>query len=268
MAASAMAQTNISTIDNILQYLFDKQKRDHVSPIYIHTKQTEISERLRTKAFDWINGLHRLSGWDEETLFLIYALIDKYLSRQMIPAKNFPTLIAVIIVIATKYSEDISVNIDELLKTIGATGITKQMILWSEINVLFDLKFDIGLTTPIHFIDWFNENAQNDNYVCIYSKYILEVTYLNYKSLKYLASEFAAGALYLSRYINNVNPSWVPVFSFYTKCEEDVARSCAKEMLIILHRNRKYVPHIIEKYSSVKYSQVALKKIPEKFPQN
>ena len=60
------------------------------------------------------------------------------------------------------------------------------------------LDFNIQITSSYRFLERFCKVAKADNLIFNLSRYLIELSLVNYKMLKYTASHIAASAMYLS----------------------------------------------------------------------
>jgi hypothetical protein len=78
-----------------------------------------------------------------------------------------------------------------------------------EKQILVALDFNLSTPTALHFLRRFSRAAGSDGTLHTLSKYIIEVSMLEYSMLKYAPSMIAAAAVYITRRMTNTTPYWV-----------------------------------------------------------
>jgi cyclin B len=99
--------------------------------------------------------------------------------------------------IACKY-EEIYPPIVKDFVYITDNAYTKEEILEMERKMLCTLDFNIQITSSYRFLERFSKVAKADSLIFNLSRYLVELSLVNYKMLKYSNSNIAASALYLS----------------------------------------------------------------------
>lgn len=74
-------------------------------PINHMGRQTDITDSMRTILLDWIVDIHLKFKMFPQTLFIIAAIIDKYLSITTVRKEDLQLMGAAVIFIAAKYEE-------------------------------------------------------------------------------------------------------------------------------------------------------------------
>lgn len=135
--------------------------------------------------------------------------------------------------IACKY-EEIYPPIVKDFVYITDNAYTKEEILEMERMMLYALQFDIQITSSYRFLERYSAILKTDSLIFNLSRYLLELTLLNYKVVKYSSSNLAASALYLSlKMTKKVNP-WTEVIAKHSGFKEAEVRTCAKELFSLL----------------------------------
>merc|ERR1711920_1158618 len=127
-----------------------------------------------------------------------------------------------------------------------------------EVSMLTVLDCKICRPTPIHFLE---------RYLCVYgctdahrdlARYLLELTLIDYKMMRYTPSHLAAAALLLSNKLLRRQPAWPAVAVKHTKLCEQVLKECAKEICGLLENaDQCQLQAIRKKYSQLKHHAVA-----------
>jgi hypothetical protein len=99
--------------------------------------------------------------------------------------------------IACKY-EEIYPPIVKDFVYITDNAYTKEEILTMEKKMLTILDFDIQITSAFRFLERYSKIAKTDSLVFNLARYLMELSFTNYKMLRFSASNLASSALYLS----------------------------------------------------------------------
>lgn len=125
--------------------------------------------------------------------------------------------------IACKY-EEIYPPIVKDFVYITDNAYTKEEILEQERLMLVCLQFDIQMTSSYRFLERFSKIMKVDDYVFNLSRYLLELSLINYKMIKFRNSNIAASALYLSMKMNKVANPWNETISKHSMYKEQDVR--------------------------------------------
>jgi len=92
-----------------------KEGLTQVLPHYIDTKQTHITEKMRSILIDWLVEVHMKFKLVPETLFLCINLTDRYLERQEVSRSKLQLVGVSCLLLATKYEEIYPPCVSELV---------------------------------------------------------------------------------------------------------------------------------------------------------
>jgi hypothetical protein len=91
------------------------------------------------------------------------------------------------------------------------------------------------------------------------SKYLIELSLLEYKMVSYLPSEIAAASVYIARKMSGVSPAWNDTLEFYTNYSVEEIMPCIKDLNSLAQKQSTYAYQAIyKKFSSSKLLSVAL----------
>ena len=140
-------------------------------------------------------------------LFLLSLL--KAVARQKLQLVGITAML-----LASKYEEIYTPEVRDFI-WITAKAYTREEVLNMERNILVTLNFNLSTPTPLHFLRRFSKAARSDSKIHTLSKYITELSLLEYKMLEYLPSQIAAAAVYISRKMCGISPLWVRFNTFF-----------------------------------------------------
>merc|ERR1719476_827184 len=102
-----------------------------------------------------------------------------------------------------------------------------------EVAMLTALEFQICRPTSLNFLERYKFiNSCTDAHRDL-AQYLLELTLVDYKMIKYTPSHLAAASILLSNKLLR-RPSWTPVAIRHTKMTEPMLKICAKEICVLL----------------------------------
>lgn len=69
------------------------------------TRQNEVTESMRAILLDWIVDIHLKFKMFPQTLFIVAAIVDRYLSVKMVRKEELQLLGSAALLVAAKYEE-------------------------------------------------------------------------------------------------------------------------------------------------------------------
>jgi cyclin B len=207
------AQFCTEYVQEIFTFLRQKEATDSVSPTYME-KQLDIQERHRTLLIDWLVEVAVRFNFLSETVFLCVAIIDRFLQKKTVSKQRLQLLGVTALLIASKYEEIQTPSIDTFV-SLTNNFISREEMIQMERMILITLDFNLALPTPLHFLRRFSKAALSDSRIHTLSKYLIELSMLDYKMLKYLPSVIAGAAVYIARKMTGISPLWVLSLFFF-----------------------------------------------------
>ena len=138
--------------------------------------------------------------------------------------------------IACKY-EEIYPPIVKDFVYITDNAYTKEEILTMEKKMLTSLDFSIQITSSFRFLERYCKVVKSDSLVFNLARYLIELSLVNYRMLRFSASNLASSALYLSLKMTKQPCSWNEILTKHTHFKEVQVRSCAKELFLVLQES-------------------------------
>ena len=135
--------------------------------------------------------------------------------------------------IACKY-EEIYPPIVRDFVYITDNAYTKEEILDMERKMLQRLDFNIQITSSFRFLERYCKIASVDSLIFNLSRYLIELSLLSCKMLRFSNSNLAASALYLSLKMTRHQNPWTEALVAHSQYSEQAVRPCAKELFILL----------------------------------
>ena len=183
----------------------------HLAASTYITKQEDINEKMRAILIDWLVEVHLKFKLMPETLYLTVNLIDRYLEKEKIKRSHLQLVGVTAMFISSKYEEIYAPECRDFVY-ISDKAYTREQILKMEGDMLSKLNFQLTTPNSLLFLKRFvkvagvhaNPRTKTD----LLANYLVELTLQDYKMLKYLPSQIAAAATYLSLKTMGANP-WV-----------------------------------------------------------
>lgn len=188
---------------------------------------------MRAILIDWLVEVHLKFKLVPESLYLTVNLIDRYLEREQVNRQKLQLVGVTAMLIACKY-EEIYPPIVKDFVYITDNAYTKEEILQMERKMLQVLDFNIQITSSFRFLERYVKVAKTDMVILNLSRYLVELSLVNYKMLKYTNSNLAASALYLSLKMTKSQTPWSDVLTKHTQYKESQVRQCAKDLFQLL----------------------------------
>jgi cyclin B len=159
--------------------------------------------------------------------------------------------------IACKY-EEIYPPIVRDFVYITDNAYTKEEILDMERKMLQVLDFNIQITSSYRFLERYCKIAQVDSLIFNLSRYLIELSLLHCKMLKFSNSNMAASALYLSLKMTRHQSPWTELLVNHTHYTEQGVRPCAKELFILLQEAQtSSLEAVKKKFATPKFGEVS-----------
>jgi cyclin B len=255
----AMQPENPQCCAEYVQDIFQVLKREEAlqlaSPTYMD-RQVHVNAKMRAILIDWLVDVHKKYKLRPETLFLAVHLVDRYLEVQVTIQSQLQLVGVTSLMIAAKFEEIYPPQIKEFVN-VTDNAYSQKDILKMEVCILKVLKFKICRPTAIHFLERYQRvNGCTDAHRDL-AQYLLELTLVEYKMLKYPPSHLAAAAILLSNKLLR-RPSWTPAAVRHTKMTEPMLKECAKEMCVMFENaESSSLQAVRKKFSQQKHHAVA-----------
>ncbi|GAM24499.1 hypothetical protein SAMD00019534_076740 [Acytostelium subglobosum LB1] len=245
-------------VNDIFAYYRQKEIIDKVSPTYLKD-QYHINEKMRAILVDWMMAVHVRFKMLSETFFLSVNIVDRYLELVQIPINKLQIVGITSMLLAAKYEEIYSPQINDFIQT-SDNACSHADVLAMERSILSTLKFHCSTVTPLHFLRRFSKAAGSDSRTHSLSKYLSEMSTVEYKLLKYAPSMIAAASIYVARRMTlKCGPYWNVTLEYYTCYKECDIIACAQEINEVRKReDTTSLKATKKKYQSPKLMEVAL----------
>jgi cyclin B len=256
---SKVESFSLEYLPDIFQYLHSIEEKFMPKPGYMLT-QDSINEKMRSILIDWLVEVHHKFKLVDETLFLTVNLIDRYLSKASIAKENLQLIGVSSMLIACKYEEIYAPEVKDFV-FITDSAYTAEQVLENENKILRTLDFDVTVPSSLRFLQRYCKVCEFDEVAFYFSRYVLELSLVDYKFVKYKPSNIAASSMYVAQ---KVLKFCARNLSEQTTCSDSEIRTCAKDLMIMLKKAESFsLQAVRKKFSHEKYFEAS--KVPVKF---
>ena len=183
----------------IFDYLKVLEEATMPNPDYME-HQEHLEWHLRGVLVDWLVEVHTRFHLLPETIFLAINIIDRFLSARVVELEKLQLVGVTAMFIASKYEEVLSPHVQNF-KHVADDSFTEEDILKAERFVLAALNYDLSYPNPMNFLRRISKADNYDIQTRTLGKYLLEISLLDHKFMKYHPSHIAAASMYLARLI-------------------------------------------------------------------
>lgn len=246
------------------------QIRHPINTNYCEEVQRDIRPKMRAVLVDWLVEVIEEYRLLPETLYAAVQYLDRYLSVRSVDKQKLQLLGCACMLIAAKFEEIYMPMAGEFVY-ITDSAYTRQEILAMEGEVLRVLQFQVKAATSKHFMTRFLHAAGAGKWdmTTNLTKYLCELSLLEYRFLQYRPSQITASAILIARRLQGIMPEWTPTLKHYTGFDLEDLLDCALD-LTSLHHDAPTLPitAVYQKYTHSPYMRVAKAVDPLELPED
>ena len=218
-------------------------------------KQKDINHRMRAILIDWLIDVHLKYKMVPQTMYISVNLIDRFLSMNETTRVKLQLVGVTSMFIASKYEEIYPPELKDFVY-ITDNAYVKSQVLDMESKMLGSLNFDITFPTQWSFLQIFRKKLDLDQKTFNYAWFLIELSLINYKMLKFKMSQIAASAIFIAiRTLNYYNKA---DFEKNTGYSESSIQECVKEINNYnIYNSTHSLQAIRRKFSSKKFDEVS-----------
>ncbi|KAJ7475788.1 cyclin [Mycena latifolia] len=204
--------------EDIFEYMNDLEEKMMPGADYM-THQNEITWAMRQTLVDWLLQVHLRYHMLPETLWIAVNIVDRFLTHRTVSLVKLQLVGVTAMFIAAKYEEILAPSVEEFVY-MTENGYNKEEILKGERIMLQTLEFRVS-----HYCSpysWMRKISKADDYdiqTRTLSKFLTEVTLLDYRFLRVKPSLVAAVGMYCARKM--LDGAWNEAFVFYSGYTEE-----------------------------------------------
>jgi len=225
------------------------------SPDYMDG-QNEITWGMRQTLVDWLLQVHLRYHMLPETLWIAVNIVDRFLTKRVVSLVKLQLVGVTAMFIAAKYEEIVAPSVEEFV-FMTENGYPKEEILKGERIMLQTLDFRVS-----HYCSpysWMRKISKADDYdiqTRTLSKFLTEVTLLDYRFLRVKPSLVAAVGMYCARKM--LGGDWNDAFVFYSGYTEEQLVPGHEQLVEKLTESNFAKQHVCKKYSHKKFLKASV----------
>lgn len=171
---------------------------------------------MRRILLDWLVEVHIRFQLQQETLYMTFHLLDRFLSVQHITRSKLQLAGITAMLVASKYEEMYPPEVRDFV-WIADNAYTREQIITMEGLLLKTLDYNLGCPLPLHFLRRYSKATSADQETHHLSKYLMELSISAYEMCGFRPSMIACTAMYLSQTIMNGESSWSKQLEYYSE---------------------------------------------------
>ncbi|KAI1797375.1 cyclin-like protein [Ganoderma leucocontextum] len=241
--------------EDIFDYMQELEEDVMPDPNYM-AGQTELNWQMRQTLVDWLLQVHLRYHLLPETLWIAINIVDRFLTKRVVSMLKLQLVGVTAMFIAAKYEEILAPSVDEFV-FMTERGYTKEEILKGERIMLQTLDFKVS-----HYCSpysWMRKISKADDYdlqTRTLSKFLTEVTLLDYRFLRVKPSLVAAIGMYTARRM--LGGDWNEAFVYYSGSTEEHILPGHKLLIEKLTEDGFCEQHVCKKYATKKFLKASL----------
>ncbi|XP_065771312.1 G2/mitotic-specific cyclin-B3 isoform X3 [Muntiacus reevesi] len=193
---------------DIFNYM-KKREENFILKKYM-TRQTDINSNMRAILVDWLVEVQMTFEMSHETLYLAVKLVDHYLMKE----RCAPSVNDFLYICNDIYKRD--------------------EMLAMEASILKILKFDINIPIAYHFLRRYARCVYASMKTLTLSRFICELTLLEYDYVQERASKLAAASFFLALCMNELG-HWAPILEYYSGYKISDLRTLVRQLNILVN---------------------------------
>jgi len=231
------------------------------------SKQTEITESMRSVLVDWMVEVQESFELNHETLYLAVKLVDFYLSKVVIKREQLQLVGCTAVFIACKFDERIPPYVDDFLYICDDAYRRRELLLF-EMKMLKAIGFDLGLPLSYRYLRRYARCGKVSMEELTLARFILEMSLMEYNLIDAADHVIAGAALLLARYVTAGEEQrkevWNPTLQYYSGLAVSDLQHLTHTLHAMLTRTpREHLATVRNKYSHPVFYEVAKIAVPE-----
>ena len=219
--------------------------------------QYDLSEQMRIILFDWLFQVHYSLKLKEETLFLTFNIIDRFLSVYAISRTQYQLLAISALLVASKYEEIYPPELNTLIK-LTDNAYNKQDALLMENLILKILNFNITVISSFNFLQIYSSFFNLDKKFYYFCLYLLELACTQYNMIHFSPSVLSASAVVISFANFGYNKNHIKYFLDFCRFDFNLLIPCIQLFYSALQSiSKEKYNSVYNKFLSEKFNSVA-----------
>ncbi|XP_068818515.1 G2/mitotic-specific cyclin-B3 [Capricornis sumatraensis] len=191
-----------------------------------------------------------------ETLYLAVKLVDHYLMKVICKKDKLQLLGSTAFMIAAKFEECCPPSVNDFLYICNDIYKRDEMLAM-EASILKILKFDINIPIAYHFLRRYARCVYASMKTLTLSRFICELTLLEYDYVQERASKLAAASFFLALCMDKLG-HWAPILEYYSGYRISDLHALVRQLNILLtFHSCNRLKTVCSKYSHEMFFEVA-----------
>eukprot|EP01029_Cantina_marsupialis_P003413 TRINITY_DN1324_c1_g2_i1.p1 TRINITY_DN1324_c1_g2~~TRINITY_DN1324_c1_g2_i1.p1 ORF type:complete len:301 (-),score=85.86 TRINITY_DN1324_c1_g2_i1:158-1060(-) len=240
--------------DEIFGHYFDMEEDKLVQNTFLKY-QAELTGNMRAIMVDWLISVAEKLGCHQQTVFVTIGILDRVLSKKVVPKRKLQLVGMTSFFLACKYEEICFPQLRDL-ECLSAGHVKANEILRMEKVILQAMGFKFTFPTSWLFLNRYIDDLEMSEAESGFrAQMICERMLQEYDMLAFKPSLVAAASLYVTLEIEG--QPWVPEFETLTRYRAIDMTTCVSMMKTILTDDKVELRGVKKKYSSAKRLNVA-----------
>ncbi|XP_070320243.1 G2/mitotic-specific cyclin-B3 isoform X3 [Odocoileus virginianus] len=197
------------------------------------TRQTDINSNMRAILVDWLVEVQMTFEMSHETLYLAVKLVDHYLMKVICKKDKLQLLGSTAFLIAAKFEEHCAPSVNDFLYICDDIYKRDEMLAM-EASILKILKFDVNIPVAYRFLRRYARCVYASMKTLTLSRFICELTLLEYDYVQERASKLAAASFFLALCMNELG-HWAPILEYYSGYKISDLRTLVRQLNILVN---------------------------------
>ncbi|XP_041126563.1 G2/mitotic-specific cyclin-B1-like [Polyodon spathula] len=244
-------------VQDIYSYLGQLEVVQAVRPKFLEGQ--EVTGNMRAILIDWLVQVQMKFRLLQETMYMTVRIIDRFLQVNPVPKKMLQLVGVTAMFLASKYEEMYPPEIADFAFITDHSCSTAQ-IRAIEMEILRVLQFGFGCPISLQFLRRASKIGEADAEQHTLSKYLMELTMVDYDMVHYPPSQIAAAAFALALKVLDFG-EWTPTLQHYMNYTESslipVMQHIAKNVVKVNEELTKYTA-VKNKYASQKLMKISM----------
>ncbi|KAF3908703.1 Cyclin-B2-1 [Arthrobotrys entomopaga] len=240
--------------DEILAYLMELDLNYLAHPHYM-ANQTELRWDMRSTLIDWLIEVHERFQMVSEVLFNAVNIIDRFLSKKIIPVHQLQLVGITALLIAAKLEEIYPPSMDSFVFMVD-DAYSADEIRACEAYMLKTLQWEINSPGPMNFLRYISTADEYQWDIRALAKYFLEASLMDKRFVGTPISYTAAASYYLAMIMLNEG-DWNVKHIHYSGYTAEQLKPAIEVLIEMMGLPQIHHPATFNKYSDKKFKRVA-----------
>lgn len=247
-------------VNDILEHWQQVEGKRMPRPDYMD-RQPDINARMRSILVDWLVEVHLKFKLKPETLHMTISVIDRFLDKREVSRTKLQLVGCTAMLLASKYEEIYAPEIRDFVY-ISDRAYKRDEILKMEEIIANTLSFHFTTPYSLNFAQRFLHVTEAGQRVTHMTHFLMELTMVDSRFIKYLPSTIASAAVYIARKCCGESVGWSAKLEHVSRYSESALRPVVLDLHDLMLNPNPKEKAVRKKYSSSKFGGVAKNPVP------